>query len=138
MDETRSQPLLHQHSGEIQDFGTVHIAERIQTLGGIAVGDPRHAAEITHIPRPPNGAEEVPAMLSRQLEAHEIILTDARDAADRAAQQGDEGTSDLLISEVVRTNELQVWFLAEHLVETPLVRAVDGGRPAAAASGRGG
>jgi Ferritin-like domain len=69
------------------------IAERVQTLGGVAIGDPRHVAEITTIPRPPNGAEEVPAMLSRLLEAHEMILIDAHDAAARAAEMGDDGTT---------------------------------------------
>jgi starvation-inducible DNA-binding protein len=184
---TNSQPLLHQHGREIQQFGTVRqlplglshdarlysaqrlnqvlantqilyalykkhhwlmrgatfyqlhllldkhaeeqealidkVAERVQTLGGVAVGDPRHVAEITAVPRPPDGAEEVPAMLSRLLEAHEIILTDSHDAASRVMELGDDGTNDLLVSDVIRTNELQVWFLAEHLVETPLVRA---------------
>jgi len=95
------------------------IAERVQSLGGVAVGDPRHVAEITRISRPPNGCEEVPAMLSRLLEAHEAILIDAHDAAAKAAQQGDDGTNDLLVSNVIRTGELQVWFIAEHLVEVP-------------------
>ncbi|MFD8720083.1 Dps family protein [Streptomyces sp. NPDC059629] len=99
------------------------IAERVQTLGGVAVGDPRHVAEITSVPRPPDGVEEVPAMLSRLLEAHETILIDAHDAAGRAAEMGDDGTNDLLVSQVIRTGELQAWFLAEHLVDTPLVRA---------------
>ncbi|MDX3242229.1 DNA starvation/stationary phase protection protein [Streptomyces sp. ME18-1-4] len=99
------------------------VAERVQTLGGVAVGDPRHVAEITSIPRRPDGVEEVPAMLSRLLEAHETILVDARDAAARAAETGDDGTNDLLVSQVFRTGELQAWFLAEHLVDTPLVRA---------------
>ncbi|MER6526189.1 DNA starvation/stationary phase protection protein [Streptomyces sp. NPDC001508] len=99
------------------------IAERVQTLGGVAVGDPRHVAEITSVPRPPDGVEEVPAMLSRLLEAHETILVDAHDAAGRAAEIGDDGTNDLLVSQVIRTGELQAWFLAEHLVDTPLVRA---------------
>lgn len=98
------------------------IAERIQALGGLAVGDPRHVAELTRIPRPPDGCEEVPSMLSRLLQAHEMILIDARDAARRAADQGDDGTNDLLISDVVRTGEAQVWFLVEHLVDTPLGR----------------
>lgn len=62
-------------------------------------------------------------MLSRLLEAHEIILTDAHDAAARVAKTGDDGTNDLIVSEVIRTGELQAWFLAEHLVDTPLVRA---------------
>ncbi|MEY9934107.1 starvation-inducible DNA-binding protein [Catenulispora sp. GP43] len=178
-----SQPRLHQHSAEIQEFGTVTqlpialsydarmyscqrlnriladtqilyalykkhhwamrgplfhqlhllldkhaaaqlelidvLAERVQTLGGVAVGDPRHTAEITAIPRPPNGVEEVTAMLSRLLEAHEIILTEARDAAARTAAVGDDGTQDALVSQVIRTGETQVWFLAEHLVVTP-------------------
>src|SRR6185437_4371986 len=99
------------------------IAERVQTLGGVAVGDPRHVAEITRLPRPPNGCKEVPAMLSRLLEAHELILSDAHDAASRIAAQGDDGTNDLIVSDVIRTGEKQAWFLAEHLVETPLVRA---------------
>lgn len=183
---TDSQPLLHQHSGEIQQFGTVRqlpialafearlystqrlnriladtqilhslykkyhwlmrgptfyqlhllldkhageqielvdqVGERIQTLGGVAIGDPRHVAEVTAIPRPPDGVEEVPAMLSRLLEAHEILLTEARDAAARVAEQGDEGTNDLLVSEIIRVNELQTWFIAEHLVDIPLVK----------------
>lgn len=93
------------------------IAERVQMLGGIAVGDPRHTAEITRIQRPPNGCEEVAAMLSRLLDAHEIILSDAREAASRIAQHGDDGTNNLIVSQVIRTNELQVWFLAEHVVD---------------------
>ncbi|MEV6205544.1 DNA starvation/stationary phase protection protein [Kitasatospora sp. NPDC051914] len=95
------------------------LAERVQSLGGVAVGDPRHAAEITGVPRPPDGVEDVPAMLSRLLDAHETILAEARDAATRTAQLGDDGTQDLLVSQVIRTGEAQVWFLAEHLVVTP-------------------
>ncbi|MFI2642328.1 Dps family protein [Streptomyces sp. NPDC018610] len=113
--------LLDKHAGE-QLALVDTIAERVQTLGGVAVGDPRHVAEITSIPRPPDGVEEVPAMLSRLLEAHEAILTQAHDAAARAAGLGDDGTNDLLVSQVIRTGELQAWFLAEHLVDTPLVR----------------
>ena len=114
--------LLDKHAGEQLDLVDM-IAERIQTLGGVAIGDPRHVAEITAIPRPPNGAEEVPAMLSRLLEAHEMILTDAHDAAARTMDMGDDGSNDLLVSDVIRTGELQAWFLAEHLVDTPLVHA---------------
>jgi starvation-inducible DNA-binding protein len=99
------------------------LAERIQTLGGVAAGDPRHVAELTRVPRPPDGCETVPAMLSRLLEAHEIILQDSHDAARRTAEGGDDGTNDLLVSDVIRTNELQAWFIAEHLVDTPLVKA---------------
>jgi starvation-inducible DNA-binding protein len=114
--------LLDKHAGEQLQLVDL-IAERVQTLGGVAVGDPRHVAEITSVPRPPDGAEEVPAMLSRLLEAHETILVDAHDASAKTAEMGDDGTNDLLVSDVIRTGELQAWFLAEHLVDTPLVRA---------------
>ncbi|WP_035839489.1 Dps family protein [Kitasatospora azatica] len=113
--------VLDKHAGEQLEIIDT-IAERVQSLGGVAVGDPRHVAEITSIPRPPDGVEEVPAMLSRLLAAHEAILIDAHDAAARMAEGGDDGTIDLLVSQVIRTGERQAWFLAEHLVDTPLVR----------------
>ena len=99
------------------------IAERVQLLGGIAISDPRHVAEITKIERPPNGREEVPAMISRLLEAHETILAEVREAIKATEENEDWGSNDLLMGDVLRTNELQVWFIAEHLVDTPLVRA---------------
>ena len=114
--------LLDKHADEQLEL-IDQIAERIQTLGGVAVGDPRHVAEITSIPRAPDGVEEVPAMLSRLLEAHEMILAGAHDAAARTADMGDDGTNDLLVSDVIRTGEMEAWFLAEHLVDTPLVQA---------------
>src|SRR5712671_2108039 len=114
--------LLDKHADE-QLALVDKIAERVQTLGGIAVGDPRHVAEITRIQRAPDGVEEVPAMLSRLLEAHEMILADAHDAAARTADMGDDGSNDLLVSDVIRTGEMEAWFLAEHLVDTPLVQA---------------
>ena len=114
--------VLDKHAGEQLELVDT-IAERVQSLGGVALGDPRHVAEITSIPRPPDGVEEVPAMRSRLLEAHEAILIEAHDAAARTGELGDDGTNDLLVSQVIMTGELQAWFLAEHLVDTPLVRA---------------
>ena len=113
--------LLDKHAKEQLDLVDL-LAERIQTLGGVAVGDPRHVGEIASVPRSPDGVEAVPAMLSRLLEAHELILTNAHEAAARVAALGDDGTNDLLVSDVIRIGELQCWFLAEHLVDTPLVR----------------
>lgn len=114
--------VLDKHAGEQLELVDT-LAERVQSLGGVAIGDARHVAEITSIPRPPDGVEEVPAMLSRLLEAHETILIDAHDAAARTAELGDDGTNDVLVSQIIRTGERQAWFLAEHLVDTPLVRA---------------
>jgi starvation-inducible DNA-binding protein len=97
------------------------LAERVQTLGAISVGDPRHAAELTRIERPPDGAEDVPAMISRTLDAHETIIEATREAIKKTEQSEDWGSNDLLMSDVLRRNELQVWFLSEHLVDVPLV-----------------
>ena len=97
------------------------LAERVQTLGGIAVGDPRHAAELTTIDRAPDGAEDVPAMIHRTLDAHETILEKVRDAIDKTEKNSDWGSNDLLMGDVLRRNELQVWFIAEHVVDVPLV-----------------
>ncbi len=113
--------LLDKHADEQLKLIDL-LAERVQTLGGVAIADPRHVAEVTTISRPPNGVEEVAAMLSRLLEAHEIIIEKVREAIKKTAQNGDDGTNDLLMGDVLRTNELQVWFVAEHLVDIPVVR----------------
>ena len=114
--------LLDKHAGEQLDLIDA-LAERVQMLGGVAIADPRHVAELTTIDRPPSGVEEVPAMLSRLLSAHEAIITEVRAAIAQTAQSGDGGSNDLLIGDILRTHEQQVWGVAEHLVETPLVRA---------------
>jgi starvation-inducible DNA-binding protein len=114
--------LLDKHASEQIELIDA-LGERVQTLGGVAIADPRHVAEVTKIQRPPNGAEEVPVMLSRLLEAHELIIGELRIAIDKTAANQDSGTNDLLVSQALRTHETQVWFLAEHLVDTPLVHS---------------
>ena len=99
------------------------IAERIQLLGGISIAMAADVAETTRIPRPPKGREEVPVQLSRLLDAHQIIVSHCRELAERATKIGDAGTNDMVVSDVLRTNELQIWFVSEHLVEAPLVEA---------------
>ena len=99
------------------------IAERIQLLGGVSLAMAADVAETTLIERPPRGREEVPVQLSRLLDAHQIIIGSCRKLARRASDLGDDGTNDLVVSDVLRTNELQQWFLNEHLVNVPLVRA---------------
>src|SRR6202049_571109 len=124
--------LFDKHHDE-QDELVDMIAERIQLLGAISLAMAADIAETTIIPRPPRGREEVPVQLSRLLEAHEIILKEARTMAAQADEAGESGTNALLVSNVIRSNELQVWFLAEHLVDVPVVHA-DNAK--AAASGR--
>jgi starvation-inducible DNA-binding protein len=113
--------LLDKHAGE-QLLLIDILAERVQTLGGVAVGDPRHAADLTTIPRAPDGVEEIPAMLSRLLEAHETVIGKIRAALERTEERRDMGTNDLLTGDVLRTHELQVWFLSEHLVDVHTIR----------------
>jgi starvation-inducible DNA-binding protein len=114
----------HKEQSELVDS----IAERIQTLGGISLAMAPDVAETTMIPRLPRGREEVPVQLSRLLHAHELILLESHSMAKQAGEIGDDGTNDLLVSEIIRTNEAQVWFLAEHVVPEPLVHASKRGK----------
>ncbi len=116
--------LLFDRHYEQQNESVDAIAERIQLLGGVSIAMAHDVAEATLIPRPPRGREEVPVQISRLLHAHEIVLKEARTMARRAAEGGDDGTNDLIVSDVIRHNELQVWFVAEHVVDMPLVQAV--------------
>jgi starvation-inducible DNA-binding protein len=97
------------------------IGERIQSLGGVSIAMAHDVAEMTLIPRPPRGRDEVPIQIARLLQAHEIVLNEARAMARKAAEAGDDGTNDLLVSDVIRTNERQVWFVSEHLADTPVI-----------------
>jgi starvation-inducible DNA-binding protein len=115
--------LFDKHAGEQGELIDA-LAERIQTLGGVAIAMAHDVAETTLIPRVPKGREEVPVQISRLLHAHEIVLNEARAMARRAAEKGDDGTNDLIVSEVIRRNELQVWFVSQHLIDVPLARAV--------------
>jgi starvation-inducible DNA-binding protein len=114
--------LFDKHFGEQVELVDL-LAERIQILGGVSIAMAGDIAETTRLPRPPKGREEVPVQISRLLEAHHIILEDARKLAKKADDLGDDGTNDILVSNVIRTNEMQVWFVSEHLVDMPLVFA---------------
>jgi starvation-inducible DNA-binding protein len=113
--------LFDKHAAE-QDELVDTIAERVQLLGGVSIAMASDVAETTLIPRPPKGREAPPVQISRLLHAHEIVIKEARAMARRAADAGDEGTNDMLVSDVLRRNELQAWFVAEHVVLAPLVQ----------------
>jgi starvation-inducible DNA-binding protein len=97
------------------------IAERIQLLGGVSIAMGGDAAKLATIPNPPRGKEEVPVQISRLLEAHKIIMKQCMDIADAADEAGDDGTNDMAVSDILRPNELQSWFIGQHLVEMPLI-----------------
>jgi starvation-inducible DNA-binding protein len=111
--------LFDKHYDEQNDLVDA-IAERIQVLGGVSIAMAPDVAEMTLIPRPPKGREDVPVQLSRLMHAHEIVLKEARTMARLAANSGDDGSNDLMVSDVIRRNELQAWFVAEHVVNIPL------------------
>jgi starvation-inducible DNA-binding protein len=114
--------LFDKHYGEQNEL-VDDIAERIQVLGGVSIAMAPDVAEMTLIPRPPKGREEAPVQISRLLHAHEIVLKEARTMARLAANSGDDGSNDLMVSGVIRRNELQVWFVAEHVVKVSLTHA---------------
>jgi len=114
--------LFDKHYGEQSELVDA-IAERIHVLGGVSVAMAADVAELTLIPRSPRGREEAPVQISRLLHAHEIVLKEARTMARLAANAGDDGTNDLIVSGVIRRNELQAWFVAEHVVNVPLTDA---------------
>jgi len=101
------------------------IAERIQLLGGLAIAMAADVAETTRIERPPRGREEVPVVLSRLLEAHQVVIEQCREIAERSSKIGEQGTNDMVVSDVLRGNELQSWFISEHLVDAPLVHSTE-------------
>lgn len=99
------------------------IAERVQLLGGVTIAMGGHVAELTKIPTPPKGREEIPVQIGRLLDAHKMIMQECHDIASAADDAGDDGTNDLVVSDVLRVNELQSWFIGQHLVDTPVVNA---------------
>lgn len=109
--------LFDKHYGEQAELVDT-IAERIQTLGGVAIAMAADVAETTRIARPPRGREDHTIQLFRLLQAHELIIAASREAAHTAAADGDDGTNDMLVSDVLRTNEFQVWFINEQLAGT--------------------
>ncbi|MBV8550116.1 MAG: DNA starvation/stationary phase protection protein [Acidobacteriaceae bacterium] len=114
--------LFDKHYGEQLEIVDA-IAERIQALGGVSIAMAADVAETTSIERPPRGREQAPVQISRLVDAHYKVISRVRKDARRAAELGDDGTNDLLVSQVLRTNEMQLWFLIEHLVDVPLTKA---------------
>jgi starvation-inducible DNA-binding protein len=97
------------------------IAERVQLLGGVTIAMGGDVAEVSRIQRPPRGREEVPVQISRLLEGHKLIIESCLEISEAADKAGDQGTNDLVVSDVLRPNELQSWFIGQHLVEMPLI-----------------
>ncbi len=118
--------LFDKHFGEQVEIVDT-IAERIQLLGGVSMAMAADIAETTRIERPPRGREEVPVQISRLSTRIRSSSATAVSWRDAPTEIGDDGTNDLVVSDVLRTNELQVWFLSEHLVDVPLVHAKDPG-----------
>ena len=106
--------LFDKHFGEQAEMVDT-LAERIQTLGGVAIAMAPDVAETTRIARPPRGREDVTMQLFRLLQAHELIIDETREAAKTAIAGGDDGTNDMLVSDVLRLNEFQVWFINEQM-----------------------
>jgi starvation-inducible DNA-binding protein len=106
--------LFEKHYGEQEQLMDA-LAERVQTLGGVARALARDVVEETRLARGPSGVESAVDQLQRLVDAHEFLLQEARPLAREAAAAGDDGSNDLIIGQVVRGNELQSWFVLRHL-----------------------
>lgn len=106
--------LFDKHHAEQEEMMDA-LAERVQTLGGVARALARDVIEESRIARGPSGVEKPVDQLQRLVEAHEFILVEARPLSREAAERGDDGTNDLMVSSIVRGNELQSWFVLRHL-----------------------
>lgn len=84
------------------------LAERVQTLGGVAIALAHDVVEFSRIGRAPRGREHAGDQLRGLLDAHELMLGEARPLARASDEQGDDGTNDLIVSQVLRVNELRV------------------------------
>jgi starvation-inducible DNA-binding protein len=105
--------LFDKHCDEQEAMMDV-LAERVQTLGGVSLALVQDIAQETRLSRAPSGIESSTRQLARLIEAHEFILVEARPLAREAAASGDEGTNDVIVSQIVRGNELQSWFVHRH------------------------
>ncbi|MEZ5351848.1 MAG: DNA starvation/stationary phase protection protein [Bryobacteraceae bacterium] len=123
--------LLYDKHFEEQSRLVDELAERIQLLGGVSIAMAADVAEATAIERPPRGREAPPIQISRLLAAHQQILETAHEGASVANDNGDDGTNDLIVSSLIRTNEFQVWFLSQSVVATPMVTMTESEEAAA-------
>jgi starvation-inducible DNA-binding protein len=91
---------------------------------------PFEVAKMTKIEHPPTGEEAIPAMLARTVNAHAMVIREVRDGIEMTAQNKDYGTNDMLMSDILRMHELQVWFISQHLIDTPIINSQmeNGGR----------
>ena len=102
--------LFDKHAGEqLPIIDTV--AERIRTLGGRAEGLPQDVITNTTLSEHGDPGFDSTNMLENLLEAHEKYQLKVRDALKELEQSGDEGTLDILVSDVLRVHELQTWFI---------------------------
>lgn len=111
--------LFDKHAGEVLESVDL-IAERIQMLGGVAAGMPFDVVERTRVERPPMGIESVPSMLARTVEAHATVIRTIREGIELTEKNKDYGTNDMLMSDILRMHEMQVWFVSQHLIDTPI------------------
>lgn len=102
--------LFDKHYGE-QEALMDELAERIQTLGGVALALAPAIAEETRLARAPRGVESAIDQLRRLVDAHEFILVEARPLANDAANSGDAATNDLIVR-LIKAHELQSWFVS--------------------------
>jgi len=90
------------------------VAERVTSLGGVALGTSRMAAASSSLPEYPadatNGQEHLKALIDR----YSIYVSNVRKAIDQADDHNDKTTADLF-TEISRTVDKHLWFLEAHV-----------------------
>jgi starvation-inducible DNA-binding protein len=93
----------------------------VRALGGVALTLANDVVEESRIARARRKRESVIAEMQRVLNGHEMILVEDPIIGREAAEHLDDGTNDLVVSEMVRTNELQRWFVVSRLSDRQAV-----------------
>ena len=91
------------------------IGERVRILGGVSRILACDVHEESRLTSTPSGVESAHLQLARLVDSHEFFLEEARPMTKEASDRGDEGTSDLIVSQLIRGHEAQRWFVTRHL-----------------------
>lgn len=102
--------LFDKHAGE-QPALIDGIAERMRTLGLDVAAMPMDVSADATLSEKEAAGHDPQAMVRNLLNAHEEYLKHVREAVAVTEDAGDDGTNDLLVSDVMRVHELQTWFI---------------------------
>ncbi|HJR99342.1 MAG TPA: DNA starvation/stationary phase protection protein [Flavobacterium sp.] len=91
------------------------VAERITSLGGVAIGTSSEFSEASQLKETPGKVPDNQNMLKELVGDHETIVRALRKFVDQSEEElGDKGTSDFL-TELMQNHEKMAWKLRKYL-----------------------